>query len=291
MSYYEWYPPSQPISTDQGLKARSKRGDFAKNWWANRWIKALENLMDAGRLRRGRRYARQGQVLSIEERTGGVVAKVQGSRSRPYRVNIELESFDDEQWEQVFEALSGRAIFAARLLAGEMPEDIEEAFSAADASLFPTHRGELTTSCTCPDWAQVCKHTAAVHYILGERFDEDPFLLFRLRGRTAEQVTSALRARRGAETEQEEIVDEVDLNAPPLEEEIDRFWQAGPALDAVNVAIKPPAVPYAVLRRLGQPGFVGEDLEPLLAPAYEAVSQKALEAALGEPQETPEEEA
>jgi uncharacterized Zn finger protein len=291
MSYYEWYPPSQPISTEQGLKARSKRGDFAKNWWATRWIEALETLMDAGRLRRGRRYARQGQVLSIEERTGGVVAKVQGSRSRPYRVNIELESFGDEQWEQVFEALAGRAIFAAGLLAGEMPEDIEEAFRAADASLFPSRRGELRTSCSCPDWAEVCKHTAAVHYILGEQFDEDPFLLFRLRGRTAEQVTSALRARRGAETEQEEVVDEVDLNAPPLEEEIERFWQAGPALDAVNVSIKPPTVLLAVLRRLGQPGFVSEDLEPLLAPAYEAVSQKALEAALGEPQETPEEEA
>src|SRR3954452_15098132 len=146
MSYYEWHPPSQPISTEQGLKARSKRGDFAKNWWATRWIEALETLMDAGRLRRGRRYARQGQVLSIEERTGGVVAKVQGSRSRPYRVNIELESFDDEQWEQVFEALAGRAIFAAGLLAGEMPEDIEEAFPAADASLFPSRRGELRTS-------------------------------------------------------------------------------------------------------------------------------------------------
>lgn len=115
--YYEWYPkPSQPITTDQGLKARSKRGDFVKHWWATRWIEALERLMDAGHLRRGRRYARQGQVLSIEERTGGVTAKVQGSRSRPYRVNIELAPFDDAQWERVINVLAERALFTAQLL-------------------------------------------------------------------------------------------------------------------------------------------------------------------------------
>ena len=275
--YYEWYPPSQPISTEEGLKARSKRGDFARNWWATRWIEALEDLMDAGRLRRGRRYARAGQVLSMEERTGGVMAKVQGSRSRPYRVEIELKPLNDGQWEQVIEAMSGRALFAARLLAGEMPEEIEEAFRAANVSLFPARTGELRTNCSCPDWAEVCKHTAAVHYILGERFDEDPFLLFRLRGRTAEQITSALRTRRSAkerEPEQEDV--------PPIEEELDRFWRVATAFDTINVSIKPPTVPLPVLRRLGQPAFVQEDIERLLASAYETISRAARELALGE---------
>jgi len=281
VSYHEWYPPpSKPITTQQGLKARSKRGDFTKNWWATRWIQALEGLLDAGRLRRGKRYARAGQVLSIEERTGGVIAKVQGSRSKPYRVNIELEPLNDAQWEQVTEAMAANALFAARLLAGEMPEDIEETFRAANTSLFPTYRGELRTTCSCPDWAEVCKHTAAVHYILGERFDEDPFLLFRLRGRTAEQLTSALSALRAPEEAPEENAGEPD--APPLEEQLDHFWEASPMLDAVNVSIKPPAVPLSVLRRLGQPGFVGEDLERLLAPTYTAISRAALEASLGE---------
>jgi uncharacterized Zn finger protein len=201
-------------------------------------------------------------------------------------VNIELEPLSDAQWEQVIEALAGGALFAARLLASEMPEDIEEAFGAANVNLFPTHRGEIETSCTCPDWAEVCKHTAAVHYILGEQFDEDPFLLFRLRGRTVEQLTSALRVRRGAESEQEV---EPEPDATPLEEELDRFWEAGPALDAVNITIKSPTVPHAVLRRLGQPGFVGEDLERLLAPGYEAVSRTALQVALGEDAEASEE--
>ena len=277
MSYHDWYPESRPIWTDRGLKARSRRGGFAKNWWAQRWIGNLEQLMDAGRLRRGRRYARQGQVLSLEERAGGVVAEVQGSRRKPYLVTIELEPLEDAGWERVIDVLAGRAHFAARLLSGEMPEDIEEAFSAADASLFPERRGELRTECSCPDPARVCKHTAAVHYILGERFDEDPFLLFRLRGRAAEEVLPALRERHG---ETGEPIPEPA--AQPLEEEIDRFWEAGPELDTIRISLKLPPVPLPALRRLGRPNFVTEDLLRLLSPAYEAVSRSALERALAE---------
>lgn len=286
MSFYDWYPESRPIHTDKGLKARSKRGEFTKNWWAARWIGALERLMDPNRLSRGRRYARQGQVLSIEEQADSVTANVQGSRAKPYRVDVELEQFSDEQWAKVTDALAGRAHFAAGLLSGEMPEDIEEAFSAAGVSLFPERRGELRTECSCPDSAVVCKHMAAVHYILGERFDEDPFLIFRLRGRTEEQLTRALRARRGQEGQErseEDIDPEPEAPPPvPLEEEIESFWEAKPGLDTVKVSIKPPIVELSVLRRLGQPGFVSEDLERLLAPSYEAISRAALKMGQGE---------
>jgi uncharacterized Zn finger protein len=158
-----------------------------------------------------------------------------------------------------------------------MPEDIEEAFSAAGASLFPERRGELRTECSCPDPARVCKHTAAVHYILGERFDEDPFLLFWLRGRAAGEVMQALRERRG-----ESGGPSPEPAAPPLEEEIDRFWEAGPEFDAIRISIKPPPLPLPALRRLGRPNFVTEDLPRLLSPAYEATSRSALEIALAE---------
>jgi len=288
MSYHDWYPESRPIRTDKGLKARSKRGEFTKNWWAKRWIGALERLMDSNRLSRGRRYARQGQVLSVEERGAGVVAEVQGSRARPYRVSVELKPFSDEQWEKVAQALAGRALFSARLLSGEMPEGVEEAFSAAGVSLFPERRGELRTECSCPDSAVVCKHTAAVHYILGERFDEDPFLIFRLRGRAEEQLRRALRARRGDE-QREEVEEAAELepesHAPPLEEEIESFWEAKPALWDVKTSVTPPSMHLSVLRRLGQSGFVSEDLERLLAPGYEAISRAALALALGEDEE------
>ncbi len=284
--YYDFYPESRPIATDEGLKAKSRRGGFAKSWWATRWIGALERLMDPNRLGRGRRYARSGQVLSIEERSGGVAAEVQGSRARPYRVDVELEALGDEEWEKVADALAGRALFSARLLSGEMPEDIEEAFSAAGVGLFPERRGELRAECTCPDSAVVCKHIAAVHYILGERFDENPFLLFRLRGRTEEQLKRALRTRRGKGDGREETEPESQgPEPPPLEEEIDSFWEAKSALEEVKVSVKPPSVELSVLRRLGQPNFVGEDIERLLGDTYDAISRAAL--ALAEEDEDP----
>ncbi len=104
--YGHYYKPSKPISTDEGIKARSKRGAFVKNWWATRWIKALEQLVDAGRLRRGRTYARKGQVLSIEESKRGIEAKVQGSRRRAYKVSIHIDTLNNGQCEQVIDVLS-----------------------------------------------------------------------------------------------------------------------------------------------------------------------------------------
>ncbi|MGC1375262.1 MAG: SWIM zinc finger family protein, partial [Anaerolineales bacterium] len=199
--YDDFYKPSRPKEAKDGIKARSQRGAFAKNWWAQRWIAALERLVDSGRLTRGRSYARKGQVLSIEETKDGIAAKVQGSRSTPYKIKIEITPLSDAEWDKVFDALAEQAIFTAQLLAGEMPQEIESAFEAAKVSLFPSRRADLKTDCSCPDPANPCKHIAAAHYILGERFDEDPFLIFRLRGRTQEQVMAALRQRRAGEDE------------------------------------------------------------------------------------------
>ena len=127
MRWYWDFPTSKPIETDQGIKAKSKRGDFVRNWWATRWIKAMEYVMNRGRLERGRRYARKGQVLSLTENKGGggFVAKVQGSRPTPYKITINVTPLSNKKWEAVLDALAERAIFTAKLLAGEMPQDIE----------------------------------------------------------------------------------------------------------------------------------------------------------------------
>ncbi|MCD4672929.1 MAG: SWIM zinc finger family protein, partial [Anaerolineaceae bacterium] len=184
MPYDYYFKPTKPKEAKDGIKARSKRGAFAKSWWAQRWIAALERLMDSGRLTRGRSYARKGQVLSIKETKEGVIAKVQGSRRTPYKVKIQIAPLSDAQWEKVIDALAEQAIFTAQLLAGEMPQEIESAFEVAKVSLFPMRREDLMTDCSCTNYSNPCKHIAATHYILGERFDEDPFLIFRLRGRT-----------------------------------------------------------------------------------------------------------
>lgn len=277
----DFYPkPSRPIATDQGLEAKSRRGAFVANWWAERWIASLEALMDAGRLRRGRRYARQGQVLSLREEGGGVIAEVQGSRGEPYRVAITLEPLTDAQWEQVFDALAQRALFAAQLLAGEMPAEIDTAFASAGAALFPAEADELALSCSCPDWAAVCKHLAACCYLLGERFDEDPFLLFRLRGRDADEVVAALRTRRS-----QAEADDAEVEEPPAPLRLEDFWEA-PAVPTA-VGLGPERLPLSLLRRLGPPPFLQEDLLALLAPAYASIARAATEVLLDDPADDP----
>lgn len=274
--YYSYYVPTRPIETEEGIKARSQRGAFAKNWWASRWIEAMERLMDSGRLSRGRAYARKGQVLSIDETGEGVESRVQGSRPRPYKVTIQISPLTDAEWDQVIDMLAEQALYAAQLLAGEMPASIEEAFDAAGISLFPARGSDLVTECSCPDWANPCKHIAATHYILGERFDEDPFLLFRLRGRSRGQILEALRQRRVSEEAVEEDEEEAEA-VIPLDDLLDSFWEFGAPTDEFSVAIRPPAIEMPLLKRLGEASFVRDPgLQILLTPAYQAITESVL---------------
>jgi uncharacterized Zn finger protein len=282
MGYY-YFKPTKPKQAKDGIKARSRRGAFAKSWWAERWIAALERLMDSGRLSRGRSYARKGQVLSIEETQDGIAARVQGSRPKPYKISIQIAPLSDAQWEKVLDVLSEQALFTAQLLAGEMPQEIEQAFSAAGVSLFPAKRGDLKTDCSCPDYANPCKHVAATHYILGERFDEDPFLLFRLRGRTQEQILQGLRQRRTGQMELTEEEAAETENAVSLEDCLEHFWELGAPLENIPVSIRPPAIEMPPLKRLGEAAFVPEPgIETLLQAAYQAISQEALRMAFQE---------
>lgn len=272
--YYNHFEPTQPIATDSGIKAKSQRGAFTKNWWATRWLKALERLVDAGRLRRGKRYARQGQVLEISETEHGVQAKVQGSSSRPYRVSIDITPLTETQWAEILDLLFEQAIFTAQLLSGEMPSEIEQAFTDVGVSLFPDKANQLKTTCSCPDWANPCKHVAAVYYLLGEQFDEDPFMIFRLRGYSQEQILAGLRQRRDADGNlgEDEIIDVVQ----PLTDSVADFWSMGQSLEEFRTTIKSPITPLPVLKRLGQPSFMSEDLLKLFGPIYETITATAL---------------
>ncbi len=279
---------SGPRRVSGGIRLRSTSGKSARNWWAQRWIRSMENVVDVNRLRRGRYYAQQGQVLSIEEGDAEMIAKVQGSRPKPYTVRISLLPFNDEEWDKLLEVLSEKAIFSAELLNGHMPNNIEDAFSEAGVSLFPNRTGELLTDCSCPDWANPCKHVAATHYILGDRFDDDPFLLFRLRGRTQEQILDGLRRHRVGDVsevdfsplEDSELSDE-DLPAEqqPLvldEETMKNFWHGSNNLHDFPIHIHAPEVQFPIIKRLGEPDAAGRySLEELLGNSYMAVSQAA----------------
>ena len=268
MWYRDFFPRSRPRKAKGGIRAESKRGAFGKSWWAQRWIKVLESFNIGARLGRGRSYARNGQVMNIDVVKGKVTAKVQGSRPQPYAVRIEVKQLPAGDWKKLAEELSRQAIFLAKLLAGEMPQDIEQAFKDARLSLFPEKLGDLSTDCSCPDWSNPCKHIAAVYYLLGEEFDRDPFLLFRLRGLERNELMKML--------------------APPVAAEAGAFWEgaAAEAQDGGDLfgAVQEPPVSAALPRRLGKfPFWRGqENLLDAVKPLYDAASAEGLGVFLGE---------
>ncbi len=291
-----YFGPSRPRRTRGGIRAQTQRGGFARSWWGRRWIEVLEGLDIGGRLSRGRSYARGGQVSSIDIGKGIVAAVVQGSRPEPYRVAIRIRRLTAEEWEAASRSLAARAVFAAKLLAGEMPEGIEEAFSEAGVSLFPTRIDDLRTSCTCPDAANPCKHIAAVYYLLGEEFDRDPFLIFRLRGRTRDELSSLIRpgeppasptAGSTVETRTPEGRQRSARPAVDLPAAAEAFWGdptgvAGRFPDAVRI----PPVSAALVKRLGSfPFWRGErTFIPLMEKIYAAASPIAISIFIGEPE-------
>ncbi|WP_308282605.1 SWIM zinc finger family protein [Pseudonocardia nigra] len=123
--------PTRPRRVEGGIQISSTRGPIARTWWSQRFLTVLESMGLGGRLSRGRTYARAGQIISLDVDAGGAVAQVQGSRPRPYKVRIGIPAFGKLEWGAVAQALADDASYAAALLGGEMPRDIEEVFSAS----------------------------------------------------------------------------------------------------------------------------------------------------------------
>jgi uncharacterized Zn finger protein len=279
-----WWERHGPRLPSHGIKAHTRRGAFGKSWWASRWIAALEKLVNPARLARGRTYARAGQVASLEIGPAGVKALVQGSRPEPYEVSIEFKRLSDAEWQRVIDAMAAEALYAARLLSGEMPEQIEEVFAAVGTSLFPAAEGDMRTRCSCPDWANPCKHIAAVHYLLGERFDDDPFLMFLLRGRSQDEIVAALRARRAGP--EAEATPEVERLGEP---DIAMFWSAPPQTEEVALHFALPESDALAVKRLGPPRFVRNQaaFNAAMERLYQQIGEYALLLALGDGDSTP----
>lgn len=237
------FPASTPLPVDGGLATRRQRGSMVRTWWSHRFVEVLESYGLGARMQRGRRYARAGQVMSLDISAGLLAAQVQGSRRTPYLVTIAVATPTVRQWRVVDAALRERIGLAAHLLAGEVPMELEEVFDQARSPLFPRRWADLGTRCTCPDTTNPCKHIAAVLYVFADQLDTDPWLLLEWRGRSREEVLEAVGLPAvGAEAED---------GLPP-------WWPLRPGeplgphehLPLDHPVPEPPGTPDAVLRRL-----------------------------------------
>ena len=291
--YYGHYTPSVPIEVKGGVKSQSKRGAFGQSWWAKRWISVLESFNIGARLQRGRSYARRGQVASVDISKGLVTAKVQGSRKTPYSVIINIKTLSRPEWEKIAAALSCQVFFIAKLLAGEMPENIEDVFREARISLFPEKLKDLETNCSCPDWSNPCKHIAAVYYLLGEEFDRDPFLIFKLRGMDRDELLGMMDISSVPDdialdeclTESDQGQEANALFPPePLPCDPELFWRQAKSSDSYATEVSIPTVPGAQVKRLGGfPLWRGkENFLEFLERAYSKASPVGLEIFLGQ---------
>lgn len=279
--------PGPPIRVDdtgatRSIRARSRRGTIGSTWWSRRFIDVLESLELGGRLARARSYARAGQVLDLTVAAGAVTATVQGSRPEPYQVRVELAQIWPERWERVERRLAEQVIFSAKLLAGELPEELEDVFTDLGLSLFPEDVGELAMECGCPDWSVPCKHVAATLYLLAEAFDRDPFLILCWRGRGRTELLDNLRRLRAPEPSPVDdagrpalaVLREVSL--APLAECVDTYFSCQGRAPRLTPEPGKVVVPDAILHERDQllVGVRGRLVADVLRPAYAAMGPK-----------------
>ncbi|MEU0652321.1 SWIM zinc finger family protein [Streptomyces albogriseolus] len=224
------FPPFPPRPSGDGEP-------FAETWWGRAWVTALEDAaLDPARLARGRGYAEQGHVDAITVTPGLVLAYVQGSRPRPYRVQVRLRTFDDEDWDRFLDAAADRPGHIAALLDKEMPQSLAD----CGVPLLPGP-GDLAPRCSCPDSGHPCKHAAALCYQTARLLDADPFVLLLLRGRGEREVIDALsrlsaaRAARAAQGREPEPLPGIRAT--------DAVSRSGPGLPPPPAPLPPPAHP------------------------------------------------
>ncbi len=161
---------------------------IAKSWWGKAWCENLESYADYySRLERGRKYVRANCVVDLQIESGQVYAQVIGSSSSPYKIHITIDQLSDVQYESICKKCSSKIQNIDSLIKGDFPDDLKELFLQKKGGLFPS-MAKIHFNCSCPDWADMCKHVAAALYGIGARFDKDPLLFFKLRGVDTEKL-------------------------------------------------------------------------------------------------------
>lgn len=235
MSYYNGFPEYVPVAEKKQQaqksieKLKKKNPDIApviisgrklaRTWWGKSWNDNLERYSDyANRIGRGRSYVRHGAVLDLQITPGTINALVQGSGRKPYQVNITIQPLLKGVWEAITQACAGKIDSLPELIEGKFPKALAELFTVQGKGLFPAPK-EISLKCSCPDWANMCKHVAAVLYGVGARLDENPELFFILRNVKIEDLISATINQKSqtllekSKTKSGRVIDDTDISS------------------------------------------------------------------------------
>lgn len=198
MSKKKKYAARAPLGVKGGIRSQVSHGWHARTWWNRRWTEVMENFRLGARLGRGRNYAISGQVSALSVKAGLVSASIQGSAPEPYASEIRFRCVQGEAKQRLIRALRAQPVLLARLLVGDLPPEVETLFRDEGCPLFPERARDLESRCSCPDWANPCKHLAAVYFLIGEAIARNPLLLLELRGvRRADLVAGASAKQKG----------------------------------------------------------------------------------------------
>lgn len=273
---------TKPRRVRSGVKLTLSDEQLSESWAASRWRRLIEQVANGDAMREGVDYARLGQTRSVEVEPGNYIGFVQGRADKPYRTHLGLTTLNEHQWEAVLDAMSDQAVYAAKLLAGELPSNIEDLFAPLGVRLFPTDPAEITVSCSCKEEIRPwCKHAVCLAQILAQHLANDPFLIFTMRGLPGEELIERLRQRRSlsgvvglAPVYVQRPAEIAEIQTTPIEELTEQFWHLGPGVEQLQTPIEPSEVSRPLLRRLGPSPFSESrfPLVGLLATCYELIS-------------------
>ncbi|MEM9006154.1 MAG: SWIM zinc finger family protein [Cyanobacteria bacterium P01_F01_bin.86] len=254
---------------------------FSRTWWGKKFIEAIEKLTDSGRLSRGRSYAKGNKVKSFSIKEGTVSAKVRGSinhyfgvHEEPlYTTTIEFQPISAAKWSAAIALIASKASLISRLLLNEIPDNIEDSFKQLDLNLLPGSPKDFKSSCSCPDWSNPCKHIAGVYYLVAAELDNDPFLLFELRGLSKDKLMQelaksplgqALSAELQLEQQPPQPVDSyhapLQTVSPDTCTNLRDFWQGSKRLPQTMEPLPQMPIPGILVRKQGDfPGFWHRD--------------------------------
>ena len=274
-----------------GVKLKNKSGETPVSWVTQRLLRVAETGAENIVYTDGIEYARMGQTkrLTIEDTLCEGI--IQGRSDKPYTTTLGLKEFCAESQEKIIAAMADQVRYAAKLLAGELPSNIEDVFAPLGLKLFPAEPGDIKPVCSCPDWKEDqpwCKHTVCLTALLAEKLGDDPMTIFGLRAMPGQELIDGLRQKRAAGVQgpgpspvlHQHVPGVSDVSSSPLEDSIESFWEIGDGLAQLDTPIAPPKVNCVLLRRLGPSPFVDGSfpLIGLMATCYQLIGEAAVAA-------------